>query len=154
MSPTQNTPSLPGLVEALKHGHRREVANLNLFKNLLPRHFGINDELVPNPLLDLRLMPLFVIENLIITFDPDGPKHNTSKKVPNYDHLAVLFGNPLSKHDLFPIEAVIISGSNPTKFLHNECGPSPRPPSLDAIPEIMFDRLTGVGEAKHALFRD
>jgi hypothetical protein len=77
-SHTKNIPSAPGFVEALKHSHRREGVNLDLFDHPFPCRFGIDDEFIPNPLLNLRLVPLFMIKHFVVPFDPNGPKRNAS----------------------------------------------------------------------------
>ena len=61
------------------------------------------------------------------------------QSVPNFDNFAILFGNSFPEQNLLPIEVVIIARSNPAKFMHNERGPSPCPPGLDAIPKFVFD---------------
>ena len=99
-------------------------------------------------------MPLLVIEQFIITFHPNGPKGSTSKEVPNFDFLAVLFRNSFSKDGLFPIKTTIVVRTNFTKFMHDVCCPTPNPPSLYAIPKLVFNRLTCIEEAKHTLFVD
>ena len=62
-------------------------------------------------------MPLHLVEHFVITFDPDGPKSNVPKKVPNFNHFSISFGDSFPKHHLLPIEAVIVAGSNPTGFV-------------------------------------
>ena len=149
--PTKNIPSAPGFVKTLEHGYRREAANLNLLNDPIPRLFGVNDELIPIPMLDLRLVPLFMIEHFVIMLNPNGPKRNAPKEVPSFNLFAVFFGNPFPNQCLLPIEAIIIASSNPTKFTHNRYSPSPWPPRFDAIPNFMFDRLACVREAKKHL---
>ena len=51
-----------------------------------------NDKLIPNLLLDLRLMPLFMVEHFVIAFNPNDPKRNAFKEVPNFDHLPYFLG--------------------------------------------------------------
>ena len=92
-----------------------------------------------------------MVEHFIVMFDPDGPQRNAPKEVVNLNTFAVLFGNPFSKKCLFPLEALIIANSYPTKFIHNESGPSPCSPSLNVVPKFMFNRLACVREAKYTL---
>ena len=101
------------MVKALEHGHYEETATLDLFNHLIPSRHGVNVECVPNPIFDLRLVPLFMIERFVITFDPNGPKHNAPKEVPNFNHFAIFVGNPFPKQCFLPVEAIIISSSNP-----------------------------------------
>jgi hypothetical protein len=75
---------------------------------------------------------------VVIAFDPDGPKRNTPKEVPNFHLFAIFWGN------LFP-------SSNFAKFMHNKRGPPPCPPSLNAIPKFILDRLVCAREAKNIL---
>ena len=154
VSSTKNAPRSPGFVEALKHSHGRKTVDLNLFKHPLPSHSGVNDEFIPNSLLDLGLVPLSMVEHFIITLNPNGPKRSAPKEVPNFDHFTKLFGDPFPKHHLFPIKVIIVARFNPTKFMHNECGPSPCPPSLDTIPKFVFDRFTSIQAGKkHTVWR-
>ena len=83
-------------------------------------------------------MPLFVNEHFVILFHSSGLKGNTSKKVPNFDFIAVFFRKSFSKDDLFPIKIIIIARMNSTKFMHDICCPMPSPPSLYAIPKLVF----------------
>ena len=55
-------------------------------------------------MLDSSSRPLFLVENLIITFDPNGPKGNPPKEMPDLNLLTILFGNPFSEKSLFPIK--------------------------------------------------
>ena len=139
MPPTKNISSVPSFVEALKHGHRRKTTNLDLFEDTCPRRLGVNDKFIPYLLLNLRFVPMFLVKNFVIAFNPNGPKQSASKEVPYFDHFAFLFGHSFPKQNLFPIEGVIIAHPHPTKFMHNERGSSPCPPCLDAIPKIMFN---------------
>ena len=84
----------------MEHGRRIEAANLNLFNNPIPSHLGVNDEFIPNPLLDLRLVPLFMVEHFVITFDPNSSKRNAPKEVPNFNHRASFFEDPFPKQRL------------------------------------------------------
>jgi hypothetical protein len=154
VSPPENIPSAPSFVKTLEHGCRQEAANLNLFNHSIPCGFGVNDESIPNPVLDLRLVPLFMIEHFVVAFNPNGPKCNTPKEVPYLKKKCRIFGNPFSKQCLFPIEPIVIAISNPTKFKHSYCGPSPHPPSLDAVPNFMLVRLACTREAKITLLGD
>jgi hypothetical protein len=132
--PTKNIHSAPGFVKTLEHGCCRGAANLNLLNHPIPRLFGVDDELIPNTILDVRLVPLFMIEHFVIMLDPDGPKRNAPKEVPSFNLFAVFIGNPFSNQCLLSIEAIIIASSNPAKFMHNRHGPFPRPPYLNATP--------------------
>jgi hypothetical protein len=91
VSPTKNIPSAPSFVKALEHGHRGETANLDLFNHPVPSCIGVHDEFIPNPMLDFRLVPFFMIEHFVIVFDPNGPKRNTPKEVPNRNLFAIFF---------------------------------------------------------------
>ena len=83
-----------------------------------------------------------MVKHFVIAFNPNGPKSNASKKVPNFDLRATLLGEPFPKERLFPIEGIVVARTNPTKFMHDVGGPPPCPPSLDAIPKFVLDRLT------------
>jgi hypothetical protein len=134
VSLTKDVPSTPSLVKAAEHSLCQEVTDFNLLENPVPRILGIDDEFVPNTLFDLSHMPLFVIEHFIIALNPDGPKSNAPKEVPILTNFAVFSREPFPKKCLLPVEATIITGSNSTKFVHNESGPSPSLPCLNTIP--------------------
>lgn len=110
---------------------------------------GINDD--PNLVFDLRDVPLFLVKDFIVTFNPNGQKCNASKKVPNENLLAILFGEFFPEQSLFSIETIIIANSNPVKLVHIESSPSPCSRHLDMIPKFMFDRFACVGHAKGTL---
>lgn len=90
---------------------------------------GIHNEFVPDMVFDLRLVLLFVVEHFVIAFEPNGPKRNVTKEVPNFDLFAKLLQDPLPKQSLFPI-----AGPNPTQLMHDKHDPSPSPSRLNAIP--------------------
>ena len=46
---------------------------------------GINDELIPNLVCDLRLMSLFAVEHFVVVFDRNGPKRDAPKEVPYFE---------------------------------------------------------------------
>lgn len=81
-----------------------------------------------------------MVKHFVFAFAPNAPQHDASKEVPNLNHLTDLVWNSLSKHSLLPIEPVIIACLDPAKFMHNERGPSPCPPGLNAVPNFMLDR--------------
>jgi hypothetical protein len=93
---TKDIPSSPSPIKALEHGQSRETTNLNLFNYPLPSHFSIKDEAIPNLMFDLRDMPLFMIENFIVTFDPNGPHSNPPEEMRVFFcfsiYLALAFG--------------------------------------------------------------
>ena len=105
-----------------------------MVKHLIPCRLGVNDKVIPNSLLDFGHMPLFLVEHLIITFNPNGPQNNPSKKVPYLNNFVISFRNSFPEQGLFPIETIIITHSYPAKLMHDECCPSPLPTCLDAIP--------------------
>ena len=72
--------------------------------------------------------------------------------MPNFDFFDKFPLDPLSKQCLLPIEAIVITRSNPTEFMHDEYDPSPCPPCLDTVPEFVLDWFTSIQEAKWALF--
>lgn len=113
---------------------------VDLFNYPILCRFGINDEFIPNPMLNLGFMPLFVVEHFVIPFDPNGPKRNALKEVSIFfDYFAVFLRNNFPKQCLQSIEAIIVVSSNPMKFMHNKRGPYPHLSCLNAIPEFVFD---------------
>jgi hypothetical protein len=65
----------------LEHGRNRDDVNLDLFEYPFPSRLGIDDELTPNAVLDLRFMPVFGIEDFLITLNPNGSQCNASTEV-------------------------------------------------------------------------
>ena len=70
----------PSLVKTLKHGRCKKFANRNLFEHEVPSRFGVDDKFIPNVVLDLRLVPLLMVEHLVITFNSNGPECNALKR--------------------------------------------------------------------------
>jgi hypothetical protein len=54
--------------------------------------------------LTRHFMQLLVVKNLVVAFDPNGPKSNAPKEVPNFNLGAILLGKPFPKESPFPIE--------------------------------------------------
>lgn len=77
------------------------------------------------------------------TLCPYGLEPNATKKVPNFDCFAKFLGHPFPEQHLFPMEAFVIDGSNTTKLVHDENGPSPSPPSLNVVPNLNAVLLFG-----------
>ena len=80
-----------------------------------------------------------MIEHMVIVFNPNGPKHDATQEVPNFDLLAEFLRDPFPKQGLLPIKTIIIASSNPIKSVHNKSGPSPCSPCLDAVPKCMLN---------------
>ena len=95
-------------------------------------------------LLNLGFMPLYLAKYFVISFDPNGPKSNAPKKVPNFNHFSISLGDSFPEINLLPIEAIVITGPHPTKFVHDISSPSPCPSSLNAVPKFMFNKFIGV----------
>ena len=54
-------------VKAMEHGHGNFFfANLNMLDHPFPCRFGVDDKFIPNVVLDLRLVPLFMVEYSVI----------------------------------------------------------------------------------------
>ena len=123
----------------MNSGRRRKPINLNPFGHPLPSRHDVENEVFPNPMLDLGFMPLLMFKDYIIAFDPNGPKRDATEKVTNFDHLSISLRNYLPEESLLPIESVVIVRANPT---------IPCPSSLYTSPEFMLDSLTRVGRRK------
>ena len=115
---------------------------------------GIHEKGIPDVSLHLRFMPLFLVENLVVSFNPNRPKSGPTEEVPNFSHLPKLEWNSFTEDALLPIEAIKVAGSNSTKLMHNVSSPSPCPPSLNTIPKLVFYRFTSVRKAKDTLLGD
>ena len=92
VSLTKDISSTPSFVKTLEHGRCREAANFDLFHQTVPHSFGVNDEFVPNSMLDLEHMPLFLVKHFVVTFDPNCLECNAPKEVPNFNFFAVFLG--------------------------------------------------------------
>ena len=89
-----------------------------------------------------RLVALFMVEHLVIALNPDSLERKSTEKVPCFNHFGKFLRNPSPNQSLFPMKTIIVVGSDPTGLMHDECGPSPCPCGLDAIPYVMFDQST------------
>lgn len=135
-------------------GRLRRRASLNTLERFIPRGLTIDDAFLPNEILDFKFVPLFLVEHLIITFDPNGPKHNAPKKMPNVIPCFVFLTNAMSKDAILPVELMDRVLSSATKVKQNLERPFPRSSGLDAVPKHVLERFLSVGEAIGALCRD
>lgn len=92
-----------------------------------------------------------MVEHPIITFNPNRPKHDVVKEVPNLDFLNKVYRNPFPVESLFSMETIIVARSNPTKFVHDESHPPPCSSGFYAILNLMLNQFTSVRKAKNAL---
>ena len=99
-------------------------------------------------------MPFHVVEDLVIPLNPNSPKCDASKEMPNLDFFTKFLRNTLPKNCLLPIECIIIFGPHSAKIVHNSGSPTPRPPSLDAIPKFMLHGLARMRKTKNTLLRN
>ena len=76
---TQYVPSLPRFVKTLEHGNRGEAANLDLFNHPISCRFSIHNELILNPMLNLRKVSRGLVEYIVISFNPNGLKCDVSE---------------------------------------------------------------------------
>lgn len=77
-----NSPNEEGL-------HQR--AFLNAFESLFPCSFAIDNASLPNDVFVLEFMPLHLVGNLVIAFNPNGPHDNASEKIPNSKPMFIYF---------------------------------------------------------------
>jgi hypothetical protein len=64
--------------------------------------------------LDLRFVPLFLIEHPIITFNSKSPKSDAMEEVPNFDLLGKPLKDPFPIKGFLPMEAIIVTSLEPT----------------------------------------
>ena len=64
------------------------------------------------------------------------------------DFFAIFLRTIFSKQNVFPVEAIVIVGLHPAKFVHDERSPLPCPSSLDAVPKFVFNRFICVSRQK------
>ena len=93
----------------------------------------------PNEMFHFGLMPLFMVEHPIIPFNSYHPKGDALEEVPNLGCLSKFLRKSFPKEGLFPIEVVIVAYLNPAKLVHEEGGPLPSMPCLNAIPKLVFN---------------
>ena len=136
---TKNIPSAPCIVKTLKEGFGQECTDHNILHHPLPCKLDVHHEVIPNEVLDLRLVPLFLIGHPVISLDPNSHEGNATEEVPNLHFLGELLRDPLPKDNLFLVETIIIACPDPTKLTHDEGSPSPSSPGLTAIPKLMFN---------------
>ena len=141
------------LSNPFKNSRRGEPTNPYEFNHSFSCRDSVSNEFIPHALFDLGFVPLLVVEHFVITLDLNAPKCNVSKEMPNLNHFAKFVHDYFSKQCLFPIKAIIVVGSHPTKLVRNEGGSSLDPPCLDAIPKFVFDRFTHIRETIGALLR-
>ena len=60
-------------METLKEALGGECTNRNIFDHPLPFNLGIYNEVNSDDVFDLRLMPLFLIKDLVIALYPNSP---------------------------------------------------------------------------------
>ena len=87
-------------------------------------------------------------------FNPNGPKCDTSKEVPNGGLFTKKNRDHFLEQSLFLIEAIVVTGSHFTKLMHNECSPLSNSPDLDTIVKFMLDRFDCLGHTKDTLLRN
>lgn len=89
-------------------------------------------------------------EHFVIALNLISPLHNAMQKVPNFDFdfFNELLRDCFPKQGLLPVETIIVVNSNPTKFVHDERGPSSCPSSLNALPKFVFDLFVRVRGGK------
>lgn len=80
-----------------------------------------------------------MVEHPNITLNPNRPKHDAAKKVPNFDFLTIVLRNPFPREDLFLVEAITFAHGNPTTSAHDEGHPLPCLTCLDAIPKLSLN---------------
>ena len=68
---TKDIPSnAPSFIEAFKEGFGQKGTNLSILDHPLMCNLGIQNKVdIPNEMVDLRLMPLFLIEHSIVWMD-------------------------------------------------------------------------------------
>lgn len=61
-------------VKALEQSRfSRDDANVDLRDQLFPCCLGVHDEIIPNKVFNLRLVPFFMIEHLVIVLNSCSP---------------------------------------------------------------------------------
>lgn len=118
-SPTKHILGALSFVKPSEHGHHGETTNINLLDHPIPCCFGINDELISNPVHDLRLMLMFAIEHFVVA-NPNGPKRGAPKEVKMFWYLYRTSYESFPKNNLFPIKTIKTASSNPAEFMHNK----------------------------------
>lgn len=143
---TTDIPSTPSFVETFEEGFCQININANMTLLLtcqtnhpLPSDLGIQKEVSPNEVFDPGIVPLFLVEHRIISFNPNSSRSNAPEKVPNLHQLDKLLRDPLSQKGLFPMKVVIDTDATPTKLMHDESGPQPSSMALNAISKLLLN---------------
>ena len=59
--------------------------------------------------------------------------------MPHFNFCRELLLDPFTKEYLLLVEAIVVAGIRPIKFMHDKSNPPPYPPSLDAVPKLVLD---------------
>lgn len=66
--------------------------------------FAIDNAFVLSDVLHLEFMPLFLVENLVITSNPNSPQDNAREKMPNFEPRFVFLPGVMSEHAALLVE--------------------------------------------------
>lgn len=95
-------------------------------------------------------MPLFLVENLVITSNPNSPHDNTEEKMPNFEPSFLFLPNVIFEHAILLVKFMKRVLPMPLSS-RRICKATPNLLSLDAIPKSMFEGLLGEGKVVGAL---
>lgn len=87
----------PQAVEFLQSLILRVRIMINLFEGIRPRYFSILKDSFPNEVTSIVSPPTGLIENNMVSFNPDAPKSDTPNKSPNMANLAEAMWDGASK---------------------------------------------------------
>jgi hypothetical protein len=73
-------------------------ANLDLLDHPFPSCLGVNDKVIPYEVFNLRLVPWFMIEHLVIMLNPESPKCIPHRKCQLFIFLTNFVGLLFSGH--------------------------------------------------------
>ena len=75
-----------------------------MFESLFPGDFVIDNAFILSDVLHLEFMSLFLVENLVITSNPNSPHDDAREKMPNFEPRFVFLPDVMSEHAVLQVE--------------------------------------------------
>lgn len=100
------------------------------------------------------LMPMFMVEQPIILFNPNRPIGDAVEKVVNLDFLSKLLRDSFPIKGLLLVKTIKVAHPNPAKLMPDEICPPPIMPPLNAIPKLVFNWFTCIRRRKKHIVGD
>lgn len=88
-------------MKTFKEGFGQKGINLHVLNHPLPSHLGVQNEVIPKVVFNLKLMPLFLVAHVIIMLNLNNPKSDVMEKVSNLNFPGEPLRNSLPKRVCF-----------------------------------------------------